>query len=68
MTFRARDQKKINQKRKRFILEGEDEHRDGSWKTFLKKRVFWNRDWREKSWKLFGTGWAGWTDITLEII
>ena len=34
----------------------------------LKGHAFWNRDWREKSWKLFGTGWAGWTDITLEII
>ena len=40
---------------------------DESGKTF-KKRVFWSRDWREKSWKLFGTGWAGWTDITLEVI
>ena len=27
---------------------------------------FWNRDWRENSWKLFGEGWAGrWTGITL---
>ena len=41
---------------------------DGSGKTFLKKSVLWNRDWREKSWKLFGTGWAAWTDITLEVI
>ena len=29
---------------------------------------FWNRDWREKSWKLFGAGWAGrWTDIKVTI-
>ena len=67
MTFRARDQIKINQKRKHFIFEGEDEHR-WKWKNFLKKSVLWNRDWREKSWKLFGTGCAGWTDITLEVI
>ena len=40
MTFRARNQIKINQKRTRFIFEGEDEHRDGSWKTFLKNVFF----------------------------
>ena len=68
MTFRARDQKKINQKRKRFIFEGEDEHKL-KWKNLKKNKLaFWSRDWREKSWKLFGTGWAGWTDITLEVI
>ena len=40
MTFRARNQIKINQKRTRFIFEEEDEHRDGSWKTFLKNVFF----------------------------
>ena len=33
MTFRARDQIKINQKRKHFIFEGEDEHR-WKWKNY----------------------------------
>ena len=50
-----------------FYFEGEDEQR-WKWENFFKKHVFWNRDWREKSWKLFGTGWSGWTDITLEVI
>ena len=41
---------------------------EGKGKNFKKNMFFWNRDWREKSWKLFGAGWAGrWTNIKVSV-